>query len=361
MRKPGTAMESTENEAKALFRKGIECERDGNPYEATQCYKRALKLDPDVEKKIAHEDAIARPMDTLNDQNDESEDEYDNKEDLFLRFQRIMGPQICFPEHEQRATHFSVLPPELILYIFRWVVSNDLDLRTLEQCSAVCRGWYLCARDPELWRRACLKFWPSSSDDLAPFDGSWRRMFIERPNVLTIGCYICKVSYVRQGEESFRDNSNGPSFNVVYYRYLRFFSDGRVLMLLSYHPPAKIVRKLQTNETAPFNVCPGHYRLSGNKLYLTLDSEGEECRRTRNKYVFCNENSERKTTYNMILEISKYRSKHNWKLQCIDYEIVYRNKNNEVMVTKYVLSNNRFPPFIFSRVKCFANESVHVL
>jgi hypothetical protein len=51
-----------------LFRKGIECERDGNPYEATQCYKRALKLDPDVEKKIAHEDAIARPMDTCNNE-----------------------------------------------------------------------------------------------------------------------------------------------------------------------------------------------------------------------------------------------------------------------------------------------------
>lgn len=52
--------------AKALFRKGIECERDDNPYEATQCYKRALKLDPDIEKKIAQEDAITRPMDTCN-------------------------------------------------------------------------------------------------------------------------------------------------------------------------------------------------------------------------------------------------------------------------------------------------------
>jgi len=33
---------------------------------------------------------------------DESEDEYDNKEDLFLRFQRIMGPQICSSEHAQQ-------------------------------------------------------------------------------------------------------------------------------------------------------------------------------------------------------------------------------------------------------------------
>lgn len=66
----------------------------------------------------------------------------------------------------------------------------------------------------------------------------------------------------------------------------RFFSDGRVLMVLSYNPPAKIVRKLQTKEKAPFNVCPGHYRLSGNQLFLTLNS--------------WEDNTQRKTTYNMV-------------------------------------------------------------
>lgn len=34
-------------------------------------------------------------------ESDEIEDEYDNKEDLFLRFQRIMGPEICFQENVQ--------------------------------------------------------------------------------------------------------------------------------------------------------------------------------------------------------------------------------------------------------------------
>lgn len=32
------------------------------------------------------------------------------------------------------------------MYIFRWVVSSDLDLRSLEQLSLVCRGFYICAR-----------------------------------------------------------------------------------------------------------------------------------------------------------------------------------------------------------------------
>lgn len=356
---------SSEDDAKVLFRKGVDYEREGFHYEATRCYKRALKLDPDVEKKIADEELVSRSMDTTADENnvsnDKSEDEYDNKEDLFLRFQRILGPLICFPARAQLTTHFSALPPELVIYIFRWVVSYDLDLRMLEQCAAVCRGWYLCARDPELWRRACSKFWPSNVNDLVPYDGNWRKMFIERPNVLTIGCYICKITYVRRGEESFRDNTNGPSFQVVYYRYLRFFSDGRVLMVLSYNPPYKIVRKLQTREKAPFNVSPGHYRLSGKQLFLTLDSEDKERDREFNRKYGWEDNTERKTTYNMVLEISKYKSKQNWKLQCIDYEIVYQSRVNKVKVTKYDLTNNRFPPFIFSRVKCYSNESERVL
>lgn len=55
---------SQETEAKALFRTGIEYEREGNYYEATRSYKRALKLDAGVEKKIAEEEAALRSMDT---------------------------------------------------------------------------------------------------------------------------------------------------------------------------------------------------------------------------------------------------------------------------------------------------------
>lgn len=47
-----------------LFRNGIEYEREGNYNEATRYYKRALKLDPDVEKKIADEETASQSMDT---------------------------------------------------------------------------------------------------------------------------------------------------------------------------------------------------------------------------------------------------------------------------------------------------------
>lgn len=40
----------------------------------------------------------------------------------------------------------AALPREILMYIFRWVVSSDLDMRALEQLSLVCRGFYICAR-----------------------------------------------------------------------------------------------------------------------------------------------------------------------------------------------------------------------
>ncbi|XP_050537259.1 F-box only protein 9 [Daktulosphaira vitifoliae] len=353
-------MSNTEDNAKAWFLKGIECERDGNHYEATRYYRRAFRLDSDIEDKITDDDLVGLRDDNSSKESD-SDNDYDIEENLYIRFQKMIGPQICFPEYNQQTTHFSALPTELILYIFRWVVSSDLDLRTLEICSSVCRGWYMYARDSELWRRACLRVWNKLNiDNLASVDGSWRRLFIEYPHVLTIGCYICKISYVRQGEEAFQDLSYGPSFNVVYYRYLRFFSDGHVFMIVSSSEPAKIVQKLKSKALAPPDVCYGFYHLSDNKLSLKLDSRVgkiEQNNKLRRKV----ENVQRKTTYYMSLEILKHKSKHNCKLVWRNYEIVHRNRVNKLMTTKYDLSNNRFPPFIYSRVKSYTTESENVL
>lgn len=48
----------------------------------------------------------------------------------------------------------TALPPEVLMYVFRWVVSSDLDIRALEQLSLVCRGFYIRARSDRGWYRA---------------------------------------------------------------------------------------------------------------------------------------------------------------------------------------------------------------
>lgn len=69
-------------------------------------------------------------------------------------------------------------------------------------------------------------------------------------------------------------------------------------MVLSYNPPAKVVRKLKTKERAPFNVCSGGYRLLENKLFLTLNSADDHHVEMNKKCSW--EDTQRKTTYNMV-------------------------------------------------------------
>lgn len=84
--------------------------------------------------------------------------------DLMLRFQlAVQRSGRLFQRSGDRnvihtGLHFSDLPMEIILYILKWVVSVDLDLRSLEQCSAVCKGFYICSKDHDIWRLACLRY-----------------------------------------------------------------------------------------------------------------------------------------------------------------------------------------------------------
>lgn len=85
-----------------------------------------------------------------------------------------------------QTTHISALPSEVLIDIFRWVVSSDLDVRSLEQCARVCRGFYVCARDPQLWKMVCRKIWGLQTGN-PHAHVNWRHMFINRPHILFNG------------------------------------------------------------------------------------------------------------------------------------------------------------------------------
>ncbi|KAG9328459.1 hypothetical protein JZ751_013868 [Albula glossodonta] len=104
---------------------------------------------------------------------------------------------------------------EVFMYIFRWWCS-ELDLRALEPALPGLSRLYICARDPEIWRSACLRVWGRSCTKMVPF-GSWREMFLERPRVRFDGVYISRTTYIRQGEESL-DGFYRAWHQVEYYR-----------------------------------------------------------------------------------------------------------------------------------------------
>jgi hypothetical protein len=100
-----------------------------------------------------------------------------NIDDISLDFLRF-PPFHLKPANPTQQTHIGHLPSEVLNYILKvgfyyllffqikdinnclvtilpslqWVVSSELDVRSLESCSQVSRGFYVAARDEEIWR-----------------------------------------------------------------------------------------------------------------------------------------------------------------------------------------------------------------
>lgn len=224
-----------------LFKRGIQLENSSKLYDAVACYRRATQLVPDIESKIyalemkSSNSSNIRKNSKVNTESIKDDALTDGDDtDLISKFSQLcMGDEgsllLCEPLVQTNSKHFSHLPCEIVMLILRWVVSDQLDLRALEQFGSVCRGFYLLSRDPEIWRLACLKVWSITSVNealLADYGGDWRRIYVENPRANLNGAYISKATYIRQGEASFQDVNYRPCYLVEYYRYLRFFPEG---------------------------------------------------------------------------------------------------------------------------------------
>ncbi|EHB04665.1 F-box only protein 9 [Heterocephalus glaber] len=252
-----------EEKAREFFLKAVEEEQNGALYEAIKFYRRAMQLVPDIEFKITY--TRAPEGDGIGNSYIEDEDDDSKMADLLSYFQQQLTFQesvlkLCQPELENSQTHISALPMEVLMYIFQWVASNDLDLRSLEQLSLVCRGLYICPRDPEIWHLACLKMWGRSCVKFVPYS-PWREMFLQWPHVRFDGVYISKTTYIHQGEQSL-DGFYRAWHQVEYYRYIRFFPDGYVMMMTTPEEPQSIVPHLRAKNTRTDAILLGHYRLS---------------------------------------------------------------------------------------------------
>ncbi|XP_015430190.1 PREDICTED: F-box only protein 9 [Dufourea novaeangliae] len=372
--------ESIEDKAKSLFLKGIEYEQNRKFYEAIQFYKRAVQLVPDIEFRL-YESTKVKPMDdslenldndaNSVDTNDENHNDEDEEEcDLFIKLCKAINRNkcVCFPKFEQNTTHISALPMEIMLYILRWVVSSELDMRSLEMFSRVCRGFYISARDTEIWRLACIKVWGVNCGTYAPKYQSWREMYLQRPRLRYNGCYINKTSYIHDGENSFQDRFYRPWHLVEYFRYLRFFPEGKVLMLTSTDEAQSCVNSLRSRVPQNPSVLVGHYRLHDNCVTLILKKQEAKgtttaYRRKRREPI----HNSREQTFHIEFEIQDHYKRTNSLLKWLSYNIFTRCRCGHEVKTclkepsmqEWRLSaiGGQYPPFKFSRVKSYTQES----
>lgn len=349
-----------EEKATELFLRAVQEEQNGAVYEAIKFYRMAMQLVPDIEFKINY----SRPPDADRGGGNYMEDsDADGEiEDLLAYFEQQLTlelhPKICTPELEMTQTHISALPREILMYIFRWVVSSEVDMRALEQLSLVCRGFYICARDPEIWRSACLRVWGRNCTKVVPFK-SWREMFLQRPRVRFDGVYISKTSYIRQGEESL-DGFYRAWHHVEYYRYLRFFPDGFVLMLTTPDEPLSVVPRLRTKNSRMESVLLGHFRLSQEtdnqtKVFVVVCKKKEEkaSEFQRNRFYRRNTAPEAEHAFHVGLHLTSRGRQSFSKLVWIHHSchITYK-LTGETVITTFDL-DRMYTPFFFARVKSY--------
>jgi len=287
---------------------------------------------------------------------------------LLSRFQKIIGVEesLCQAEYEQKMTHMSILPMEILIYIFKWVVSPELDLRSLEQLAMVCRGFYICARDSELWRLACCRVWGGHTGTPGKY-GSWRNMFMTRTRLRYNGAYISKTTYVRHGENSFQDQFYQPWQLVEYFRYLRFFPDGVILMMTTPDDPPAALTRLSQRSPRHSAVLVGQYCLRSRSVIAVLrrppsNDNSSVYQRFFNKRHrhHCNED-DGEQTFHIELQVKDYKKKSNYKLVWTHYAIHTIYKNGSENTSDFDLIQSKFPPFWFSRVKSYTAESTSPL
>ncbi|XP_066023202.1 F-box only protein 9-like [Pocillopora verrucosa] len=319
-------------EAAHLYLQGESAESNGNLDEAIRFYKQAVRLVPYIDSIV--EDfrssylASAR-RDKDNDPNVSQEpDGSPERADLTNKSLSSSNTGCSQPPVETRMTHISVIPQELVKYIFTLVVT-DPDMKSLEHLALVCRRFCDCSRNSHLWRFACQRVWGVNCGDPVQWNGSWRRMYINRPHLLFAGVYISKFSYVREGENSHHV--------VNFYRYKRFCVDGTVLIYKGIDKPADVIAQRKLEYCNRTSVFVGHYGLCGDKVIITVPAQ-----------VTAQMNAHpSQQAFQMELQISGVGRRHHNQLKWLHYSVSTTYRSSGQTVLSQIDLNDQFPPFHF--------------
>uniref|UniRef100_A0A0K2V7V5 F-box only protein 9 n=2 Tax=Lepeophtheirus salmonis TaxID=72036 RepID=A0A0K2V7V5_LEPSM len=353
------------SQATELFQQGVQCENNGDLYDAVKYYKKAFQLVPDIEKKtfdlVSHsKSANVNPTTKSHQPMDELEKNFSKYINLSSLNIVVNDGKICDKEFDQDTTHLSALPQEILIHILKWTVSDELDVHSLERVSSVCKGFYIASRSPVLWKNICVRTW--GLHNVENSTKNWRDYFIRKPRVLPYGCYISKTTYMREGEKGFQDECYRAWHVVHYFRYIRFFASGVVLMAMSADPPESVVKSLKHCYWPPpvQGTMYGRFKIMRNKVVCVLIRKSEhklnnprkkQFKRKDSSYVYVAPEQE------MHIEF-EIKCRKNRRLEWSRYFIVskYNNgveKANEVDITNI----NHYPPFKFSPVTSYIGSS----
>lgn len=208
------------------------------PYPNNDIYR--IETDMSNTKPRAKEES--KKEDDLDDNNDGSSidegDEFDRQTSSALE-------ELSYEELLDVGGKILMLHDELLHQIFSW-----LPVDTYGTLALVSPHWKNFTRTEMVYKRLCERLYLNQSKrrqlHVSRFGGSYRRMLEVRPRVRAAGgCYVLKYAHVKKIQrDMWTEIPHGAILETVYYRYLYFQEDGRVLYALSSAPPHLMFRRL---------------------------------------------------------------------------------------------------------------------
>ena len=172
-------------------------------------------------------------------------------------------------------------------------------------------------------------------DLVKTYGTDFRRLYIETPRVRFDGVYIAVCRYLRQG---LSENAwVNVTHEIIYHRYLRFFSDGTVLSLLTSDqtPPREIIPVLNPSLRMK-GIFLGFWELHDSVVYIT--SLADPTGSSTMPYVF-----------QVTLQLNS-RPLGRWnKLTILAYDSVHVESGEMIPVA----INQEKTQFMFSKVKSY--------
>lgn len=269
-----------------IYEQAVERERQGALSDALMLYRQAFKKDSNVDEawKVAQqtypEQGSHRQGHSLEEQDyarfvqtahDYEPNNLDHAIPSEIQDMISMMSSLRIPiEIEEGSSHqgIALLPDEILYTILHHVILSTP--RTFTALTLTCQRFMLILRDDRIWRDLCFKTYAQQaykhdgiklSADSAEmhyahmleqecrsrYHDHWQTMFIEKPRIRFDGIYIATCHYTRPGvrEESLVWTS--PFYLVTYFRFLRFYNDGKCLSLLTTTEPKDIVHDIHRN------------------------------------------------------------------------------------------------------------------
>ena len=208
---------------------------DDSEYSMTEA-----EITPQVPAFNRNEESSTNPNETENSDVDvDGSDDEDDEDQTSLKCEDSeLTSGMSMEELVLIGGQILLLPSEILHQIFAWLPVDAYGTLAL-----VSPHWKFLTRTEAVYKRLCERLYLNQSKrrqlHVSRFGGSYRKMLETRPRVRAAGgCYVLKYSKIKRVErDMWCEIPVGAILETVYYRYLYFHEDGRVLYALSNSPP----------------------------------------------------------------------------------------------------------------------------